>query len=156
MRYPSKPGGLNLHNVREACLIIGITSLVIFIFNILALALAAEPGSVEWRANFLDQLGNRSIAPLFGFALIIYGFSDNYTLRISLAFFCLMSGILFHMVCFLVIHDTLTIQQQASDNIAQQAKQFISQIEAGQINVDDTVEAEQAVKRIAITEQELS
>lgn len=156
MQYPSKPGGVSFYNVREACLIIGITSLAIFVLNMLALILTAEPGSVEWRVNFLDQLGNRSIAPLFGFALIIYSFSGNYTLRKWLAFVCLMAGILFQMGCFLVIHDTLAIQRQASAHIAQQAEQFISQIEEGQIEVDDATEAEQAVERVAITEQELS
>lgn len=156
MQYPSKPGGVSVYSVKEACLIIGITSLAIFILNILALILTAQPGSVEWRIDFLEQLGNRSIAPLFGFALLIYSISDSYALRKWLAFVCLMSGILFHMGCFLVIHDTLVVQRQASANIAQQAKQFRSQVEAGQISIDDGMETGQAVERIAVTEQALS
>ena len=155
MHHPPKPGGFSSYSFKEACLIIGITSLAIFILNILALALASDANSVQWRVNFLEQVGNRSIALLFGFALIAYGFSDHYKLRKWLAFICLMSGILFQMGCILTIHDTLILQKQAAENITQQANQVKIQIQEGEISVDDSQEAERALQRITIREQEL-
>lgn len=142
-----------LSNVRAICLVIGITSLAIFVWNILALALTADPRSVQWRVSFLEQIGSRSFALLFGFGLIMYYFLNHPILNKRISFVCLMAGILFQMSCILIIHDTLTLQEQALNNITRQSQQLRTEIQESANSAEQ--EAEQAIQQIISQEGEL-
>jgi len=142
-----------LSNVRAICLIVGITSLAIFAWNILALALTADPRSVQWRVNFLEQIGSRSFALLFGFGLIMFYLTSHPTLNKRVGFVCLMTGIFFQMSCILIIHDTLTLQEQAIANIARQSQQVRTEIQENADGAEQ--EAEQAIQQITVQEGEL-
>jgi hypothetical protein len=155
MNHSSNPSASTFYKVKDACLVIGITSLAIFALNILALALTSNFSSVQWRVNFLEQVGNRSIALLFGFGLVLYGFSDKPKLCKRLAYLCLMAGLFFQMGCILMINDTIVLREEASQNIAQQSQQVKNQLEEEQGDIANSVEIEQAVQQIGIREKEL-
>ncbi len=150
-----KPKNFQGYDISTACLIIGTTALASFVLNALALALTPELYSVQWRVTFLEQVANRSIALLLGFGLIFYGLSRNLALRTKLAFLCLITGLLFQMGCILIIHDTLALQGQASENIAQQSRQAKEQIQENRSSLDDSQQADQAIRQIILQEEEL-
>ncbi len=153
MQNPLVLRDVRVDSLKAICLVIGITSLAIFAWNILALTLTADLYSVQWRVNFLEQVGSRSFALLFGFGLVLYYLSGNRILSKRVAFVCLMTGILFQMGCILIIHDTLTLQEQAFANIARQSQQVKTEI---QENVEGAErEVEQAIQQITVEEGEL-
>lgn len=141
MKNPLTAKDARYNSIRTICLIIGITSLAVFIWNIFALVLTANLQSVQWRVNFLEQTGNRSFALLFGFGLMLYSFLDNRILRKKVAFVSLMAGLMFQMSCILTIHDALALQEQAFTNIAQQSQQMKTKI---QTNSDGSISPQQA------------
>jgi len=155
MLYTVRPGNIKSYRPQATCLIIGITSLTIFLLNIVASALTPELYSIQWRVSFLEQVGNRSIALLFGFGLVFYGLSEQFSLRKKLAFVCLMSGILFQMGGLLIIHDTQALQAQALQNITRQTSQVKQQIQSGQSEVPTVEAADRAVQQLEIQEREL-
>ena len=53
--------------------IVGFTCLFGFLADMIVLALPVGAGAA-WRANLLQQMGDRSIVLLMGLALLVYGF----------------------------------------------------------------------------------
>jgi hypothetical protein len=125
---------LGSYSARGLCRIVGFTCLAGFVIDMLAIALPPDPLAIEWRINFLQQLGDRSIILLFGAALLLYGNIDNRRWLKQMALACLIIGILFHVSCILVIRDSATIRQQAIETISNQATQLQTQIEQSQNN----------------------
>lgn len=128
------PAQTSMSPGQTLCIIVGLACLAGFIVDITVLGLPPEPFNVQWRANLLQQVGNRSIVLLFGFALLINGLLTNRGLRKQLSLVCLALGVMFSVSGVVMIHDSLKIQDIALSNIASQEDQVRSQIESVQDN----------------------
>ncbi|TVP66103.1 MAG: hypothetical protein EA342_12790 [Leptolyngbya sp. LCM1.Bin17] len=117
--------------------IVGFTCLFGFLADMIALALPFGAGAA-WRANLLQQMGDRSIVLLIGLALLVYGFWQNSRLRKPFSYAALGVGVLFLLSSILVIRDGLTLQSQTVEQINEQATQLQTQIEAGRTNPEIT------------------
>lgn len=124
----------DLQNAKRLSLIVGLVCLSGFSLGILALGFPANIFSLEWRLNFLQQLGDRSITLIFGTALIMWAICGNRRLLKQLAFLCLIGGIIIHLCSILVIYDSLTLRVQALANIDSQANKLQTQIDVGRNN----------------------
>lgn len=124
----------DLQSAKRISLIIGLVCLSGFGLGILALGLPPNPFSLEWRFNFLQQLGDRSITLMFGSALTMWGIYGNHRLFKQLAILCLIMGIFMHLCSILVIHDSLELKTQSFANIDNQATKLKKEIEAGRNN----------------------
>jgi len=82
----------------------------------------------------MQQVSDRSIILLFGFALILFGVLDFRRLRKQLAMACLILGALFCLSSILVIRDGMTLQQETLKTIANRASQLQTQIDQAQTN----------------------
>jgi predicted PurR-regulated permease PerM len=120
---------VNPNLARTICRIVGFTCLAGFVVDLIALGLPPDPMALEWRVNFLQQLSDRSIILLFGIALVMIGASESRRLLRQLGLFCLVVGVMFHLACVLVVRDSLVLQQQALNNISNQASQLQTQIQ---------------------------
>jgi hypothetical protein len=121
---------------KQICLIVGLACLAGFGVDILAIGLPPNPFDLQWRVGFLQQLGDRSIILLFGSALLLYSQLGNRRLTKPLSLIFLGVGVAFMLSCILVIRDGLILQNQAADNIALQAQQLQTQIEASKSRPD--------------------
>ena len=128
----STPNFVTTAAAKTICQTVGLVCLTGFIIDILALALPPNPLALEWRINFLQQLGDRSIILLFGAALIMFGLVDTRRWLKQFSLVCLMVGILFHLSCVLVIRDGLVLQRQTVETISTQASQLQTQIQQSQ------------------------
>lgn len=117
---------------RDICLIVGLTCLAGFVADLLVLGTPPDPFALEWRVNFLQQVGDRSIIFLFGIALLLYSIFDNRKIKRSLSLFCLAVGVAFLLSSLLVIRDSLALKDQAFNNIGTQEEQIQSQIAKSQ------------------------
>lgn len=124
---PTTTGGNNIG--RRICLIVGLTCLAGFLMDLIVLGTPPNPFALEWRINFLQQAGERSIILLFGFALLLYGLFDNRAIKRILGFASLAIGVAFVLSCVLVIRDSLILRNQAIQNISNQELQAQEQIE---------------------------
>ncbi|HIK44778.1 MAG TPA: hypothetical protein IGR64_07785 [Leptolyngbyaceae cyanobacterium M65_K2018_010] len=120
--------------------IVGFTCLFGFLADMVALTLPLGAGAA-WRVGLLQQLGDRSIVLLFGLALIILSFWDSPQLRKPFAYISLATGVLFLLLCILVIRDSLALQSQAVDRISQEAQQLQTQVEQSKTNPEITANA---------------
>lgn len=122
------------HTAKNISLIVGLTCLAGFIVDMVSLGVPPNPMSLEWRMSFLQQVSDRSIILVFGIALFMFGsFDSKRTLR-QLGIFCLVVGVLFQLACILVIRDSIILQQQALNNISNQASQLQTQIQQSTSN----------------------
>lgn len=119
---------------KNICFIVGLTCIAGFMVDILVLGTPPDPFALEWRVNFLQQAGDRSIIFLFGMALLIYSQIYNRRLSRPLSLICLGIGVAFVLSCILVIRDGLILQDQTLNNISQQAEQLQTQIEESKGN----------------------
>lgn len=126
---------------RNLCQIVGLACLAGFIVDLLVLTVPPDPMSVEWRASLLRQLSDRSVILLFGIALTLYGNLDNPRVKQPIALASLLLGVFFGLCCVLVIHDGITLQQQAVETINKQATQVQTQIQQAQTNPPPTLKA---------------
>jgi hypothetical protein len=124
----------DLQSAKRLSLIVGLVCLSGFSLGILALGLPANIVSLEWRINFLQQLGDRSITLMFGAALTMWGICGNRQLLKRLAIVCLIGGIIIHLCSILVIYDSLALRVQALANIDSQANNLQTQIDVGRNN----------------------
>lgn len=142
---------------KTICQIVGWVCLTGFAIDLLALALPPDPLSLEWRINFLQQLGDRSIILLFGTAFVLYGLIDARRWLRQFSLMCLIIGILFHLSCLLIIRDGLVLQRQTVENISSQASQIQSQIQqsqSGELPEDVTPEQLQQFSELVSTQAE--
>ncbi len=120
--------------------IVGFTCLFGFLADMITLALPLGAGAA-WRANLLQQTGDRSIVLLIGLALLIYGFWENIRLRKPFAYAAMLIGVMFLLSSILVIRDGLVLQSQTIDRIGQEATQLQTQVEQGRNNPEITASA---------------
>ncbi|HEY9640882.1 MAG TPA: HpsJ family protein [Coleofasciculaceae cyanobacterium] len=125
----ASPPPINPFIAKNLCRIVGCTCLAGFLIDLLAIGLPPNPLAIEWRMNFLQQLGDRSIILLFGSALVFYSNLGNQRLLKQFALGCLIVGVLFQIFCVLIIHDSTVLQQQAVDKITTQGDQLRTQLE---------------------------
>ena len=80
---------------KSLCRIVGLVCLAGFFIDILALAVPPNPMALEWRVNFLQQVGDRSIVLLFGSALMMYGMFENRRMLRQFSLVMLAVGVFF-------------------------------------------------------------
>lgn len=114
---------------KDICLIVGLICIAGFAVDLLVLGTPPDPFALEWRVNFLQQMGDRSIVFFFGVALLLYSIFDNHRIKRPLALFCLALGVAFLLSSLLIIRDSLTLKDQAFRNISTQEEQLQTQIE---------------------------
>ena len=129
----SIPSGKNTI-AKNICFVAGLTCIAGFIVDLLVLGTPPDPFALEWRVNFLQQIGDRSIVFFFGVALLLYSIFDNRQLKRTLSLFCLALGVAFLMSSLLVIRDSLTLKDQAFRNISGQEEQLQTRIEDSKTN----------------------
>jgi len=119
-------------SAKHLCLIIGLACLAAFTLNFLSIAFPLDPLSDEWRLGLFQQIGDRSIVLLLGTALTLYSVMGNRRLlqRVSIA--CLFVGVLFHLSCLLVVHDSIFLRERAVRHISEQATQLQDQLQSSQ------------------------
>lgn len=112
------------------CRIVGVTCLIVFAINFIAILLPPNPLLLEWRLGFLQQVvSDRSVLLLFGAALLTYGSSETQKLRRQLALTSVILGVVFLLSCVAVVRDSMQLNGMAVKNITTQASQVQSQIE---------------------------
>lgn len=116
-------------SVKSLCLIVGLASLSGFVLDLLVLGLPPNLFDSQWRLSFLQQLGDRGIILLIGAALTLFGFLQNRRLTRQIAFACIIVGILFHLSIILIIQDSITLRNQAIQNIGNQMAQVQARAE---------------------------
>jgi len=126
---------------KSLCQIVGFACLAGFVVDILVLAVPPNPMSVEWRLSLLQQLSDRSVILLFGIALTLYGSLDNPRVKKPLSLASLLLGVFFSLCCVLVIHDGITLQQEAINTINKQVTQVQTQIQQAQTNPPPNLKA---------------
>lgn len=131
------------------CRIVGLTCVAGFISDMLTLAFPIGP-TVDWRVNFLQQVGDRSIILLFGVALVLYGFWASRELRKSISYAVLGVGVLFLLCCILVIRDSAVLRSEAVQRIDLQATELQTRVEE-----QAQIESEVAARRIDAEAAEL-
>ena len=119
---------------KNICFVVGLTCIAGFIVDMLVLGTPPDPFALEWRVNFLQQVGDRSIVFFFGVALLLYSIFDNRQLKRTLSLFCLALGVAFLMSSLLVIRDSLSLKEQAFKNISNQEEQLQTRIEQSKTN----------------------
>jgi hypothetical protein len=117
------------YNTRALCQIVGFACLAGFLIDLLGLVFPAAFGSAEWRLGFIQQISDRSVILLFGFALIMYGIIDQRAWRKRLAMFCMVLGMVFCLTSILVVRDSWALRNQAEESIASQAAKVQTQIQ---------------------------
>lgn len=142
------------------CRLVGLACLAGFMVDTLVLGFPAQPGAIEWRASFLQQMGDRSIILLFGMALLIYGLMELRAWRKRLATLCLAIGVAFQLSCILVIRDSSVLQGQALNRIDEQATQIETRIEEARANPELSAQVspeqiEQAMEQLSLQSETL-
>ncbi|MEO0648582.1 MAG: hypothetical protein AAFZ17_20910 [Cyanobacteria bacterium J06650_10] len=139
---------------RNICLVVGLACLIGFLVDVLVIGLPPNLFSLEWRVNFCQQLGDRSILFLAGVALLLYSLFLERELTKKLARVCLILGVVYILSSVVVIHDVITLREQTFRELAVQKQELQSTIkasqEAGQLpdNITER-DAQQASKSIS-------
>ena len=126
---------------KSLCQIVGFACLAGFVVDLLVIAVPPNPTSVEWRVSVFQQMSDRSVILLFGIALTLYGSLDNPRVKQPISLASLLLGVFFSLCCVLVIHDGITIQQEAINTINKQAAQVQTQIQQAQTNPPPNLKA---------------
>ena len=126
---------------KSLCQIVGFACLAGFVVDLLVLAVPPSPMSVEWRVSVFQQMSDRSVILLFGIALTLYGSLDNPRVKQPISLASLLLGVFFSLCCILVIHDGITLQQDAINTINKQAAQVQTQIQQAQTNPPPNLKA---------------
>ncbi|MGF1513666.1 MAG: hypothetical protein ACFB5Z_08230 [Elainellaceae cyanobacterium] len=132
---------------------VGLTCLAGFLLDAVSLIFSADLYSIQWRLSFLEQMGDRAILLVIGLALLLYGVLPNRGLTKNVGVFCLMAGIVVHLVCILSIHDTIQVREQAATQIDDRAVQLQNQLQEGQDSAEGAerlslTDVDQAVRQI--------
>lgn len=143
------------YGAKTLCLIVGLACLAGFLLELLTIGLPPNVQSIEWRINFLEQIGSRgSLLLLVGSALCLYTFLDNRRVLKQLALACLVIGVVFHLSCVILIRDGLTLRDQTLESINARSSQLQTQLEGSSNSVDassrlSSAEVQQAARQIA-------
>lgn len=131
--YRNQPASAQTTNfgAHQICLVVGLVCLAGFAVDLLAIGMPLNPFDLPWRINFLQQVGDRSIILLFGFALVLYSQLGNRRLTRPMSLILLGIGVAFVISSVLVIRDSLILRDQSINNINTQAEQLQAQIEEG-------------------------
>lgn len=124
------------YTARAICQIVGFVCLAGFLVDLVVLTFPPDLFNVEWRLGFIQQVADRSIILLFGTALMMLGSLGSRRGVRQFARTCLVIGIVFHLLCILVIRDSLTLQKMAIATIENRASELQSQIESAQAAPD--------------------
>ena len=116
------------------CQIVGAVCLFGFALNMLVLFLPPQLGDATWRLGFLQQFGDRSLVMLLGAGLTLAGSLNNRGWLRQLSLFFLFLGGIYLITCLLVVKDTLSLRQQALNNIGAQETQVQNRIRDAQSN----------------------
>ena len=142
------------------CRLVGLACLAGFTVDMLVLGFPADPGTLEWRVQFLQQMSDRSIILLFGMGLLIYGLMELRAWRKRLATVCLAIGVIFQLSCVAVIRDSSVLQDQALNRIDNQASQLETRIEEARSNPEVAAQVspeqlEQAMQQLSLQSETL-
>ena len=146
------------HNLsRSICLVVSLTCFAGFFVDVLVLGTPLDPFTPEWRVSFLRQAGDRSIVLFFGAALLLYSIFDNTRLKRSLSLFCLALGVAFLLSSLVVIHDSLTLKDQAFRSISNQEAQLQTGVEESQADgsLPSDISLDQALQQISARAEEM-
>ena len=149
----SVPSGNSLIG-KNICLTVGLTCIAGFVVDLLVLGTPPDPFALEWRVNFLQQTGDRSIIFSFWRRTAALRYFDNRHLKRSLSLFCLAIGVAFLLSSLLVIRDSLTLKDQAFKHIGTQEEQIQSHIDASQASGD--LPPEMSLEQIQQASQEIT
>ncbi|WP_088892297.1 HpsJ-like protein, cyanoexosortase C-associated [Leptolyngbya ohadii] len=116
------------------CQIVGFVCIFGFVLNMAVLFLPPQLRDATWRLGFLQQFGDRSLVLLIGAALMIAGSIDSRRWLRQLSLISLFLGGIYLITCLLVVKDTLSLRQQALNNISAQETQVQNQIRNAQSN----------------------
>ncbi|MBE9029524.1 hypothetical protein IQ266_07075 [filamentous cyanobacterium LEGE 11480] len=114
--------------------IVGIACMAGFLFDILILLAPPNPGALEWRMSFVQQVGDRSIVFMLGIAFLTMGAFDLRPLLKKVAMTSMIVGLIFCLLVPLSIRDSIVLQKQVNNRITAQASQLETQIQATQSN----------------------
>jgi hypothetical protein len=117
-------------------MIVALVCLAAFCIDMISIGLPPSPLDLQWRVGFLQQMGDRSIILLFGISLLLYSSLGNRRVTRSISLMCLGVGVAFMLSCILIIRDGLILQDQALQNISNQAEQLQAQIEESKGSAD--------------------
>jgi predicted PurR-regulated permease PerM len=109
--------------------IIGVACTVAFFIDMLIIGVGPNMGTLEWRVQFMQSLGDRSIVFLLGTAFLMMGLAEMRSLRKTLSTACLGIGMGFILMTLLSIWDASTLQKQATSNLTTQTSQLEQQIQ---------------------------
>ncbi len=148
----SMPGG------KAIARIVAIACLTGFLVDMLILG-SPLGLTAQWRANFLQQMSERSIVLLFGSALLIYSSLELRKLRRQIGLACLVVGVVFLLSSVLVIRDSLSLNEQTSKAIDTQVSEVQKRIDAvkadaskaPQIKPEQLEQATQAIQAQSVT-----
>lgn len=116
------------YNIKGIYLIVGLACLAGFLVDLAVLSYPANPGALEWRTGFIQQVSDRSIILLFAAGLLLAGLLDARAWRKRLALLCMVTGVAFLLSCLLVLRDSSILQQQTLNRINTQAEQAETQL----------------------------
>ncbi|MEO1390553.1 MAG: HpsJ family protein [Cyanobacteria bacterium J06634_6] len=143
MTYISAPSitkSESTYSAKNIARIIGLVCIVGFLFDMIILGLPPQ-NNAEWRVGFVQEFANRSIILLFGLGLLIFGSTGNRKIRLSLVSrLCVISSLLFFLLCIGSVVDSIRLSQQAIGNISTQETQLRAQIDAAKSNPDSLPE----------------
>ena len=139
---------------QSICLVAGLTCVAGFAVDLLVLGTPPDPFALEWRVNFLQQAGDRSIILFFGMALLLYSLFDNRQIKRSLSLLSLAIGVAFLLSSLLVIRDSLILKNQAFNNISTQEEQLQTRID--ETKASGELPAEISLEQIQQASQEIS
>jgi hypothetical protein len=109
--------------------IIGVACTAAFFIDMLIIGVGPNMGTLEWRVQFLQSLGDRSIVFLLGTGFLMMGLTEMRSLRKTLSTACLGLGMGFILMTLLSIWDASTLQKQATTNLTAQTSQLEQQIQ---------------------------
>jgi hypothetical protein len=118
----------------KLCLIMGLVSISGFFIDLAFVALPLQPFEASWQLEVVQMLADRSLVLLLGLALLAFALQDNLYLKKPFSRLCLMSGVIFLLLCILVFQSVLSLRETAQASISQQKNQALEQIQAIQTN----------------------
>jgi hypothetical protein len=134
VNYPAASGNGSATSGRTIYRIVGIACIVGFFADVLVIGAPPSPMALNWRVEFLQQLGDRSIVFVIGVAFLMLGAFDLRKLLKQVALASMGMGLLLCLLVPLTIRDNLTLQKQVSNQIVAQASQVENQIQQIQSN----------------------
>ncbi len=154
MRTVESPSKAVAYNAKPIFLLVGLACLAGFFVDLFVLSYPANPGTLEWRSGFVQQLADRSIILLFAAGLLLAGLLDIRVWRKRLSLLCMAVGVAFLLSCVLVMRDSSILQKQALNRITAQAEQAETQL--AQIDANSELSAQVTPEQLQQLRQRIS